>query len=351
MKCVKIILTLSLIGIVGLRLGAQNTSVMNGGVAIDDQIIMEWNSLGSMENKEFFFRGTEQAAYRIAWGDGDTTWVTGQGLDSTLRMVHTYKEAGIYTVALYGERDYNYNYNYTETALGIDMKMVYVGSGTFMMGCTATSGSSCAADEKPVHKVSLSSYGIGMYEVTQGQWEKVMGTTILQQRDKADANASLYGVGADYPMYYVNWEEAKEFCDKLSEASGRQYSLPTEAQWEYAARGGIRSVGYTYSGSDDVYDAAWYNTQVTHQVGTKHANELGIYDMSGNVSEWCRDYYGAYLEEAQTDPSGVSKPKETKVFRGGSFKSGREAARVSARNKADKGIHSSDRGFRVVCIP
>lgn len=351
MKSIKMMMAAAcMVAMAGVRLNAQNTADMREGVVVDDRIVMKW-SAEAMEDKAFSFRGTEQATYRIAWGDGDTVRVTGMGLDSTLRMSHRYKEAGSYTVSLYGERDFNYSYNYTETALGIDLKMVYVGGATFMMGCTAESGSSCNNDERPAHRVTLSSYGIGMYEVTQGQWEKVMGTTIHQQRDKADPLASLYGVGADYPMYYVNWEEARAFCAKLSEASGRLYSLPTEAEWEYAARGGIRNGGHIYSGSNTVSDVAWYSgSVVSHVGGEKNANELGIYDMSGNVNEWCLDWYGTYPEEPQENPSGLSSGTK-RVFRGGGFNTASDYARVSARNSAAPETRNRDLGFRVVCIP
>lgn len=132
--------------------------------------------------------------------------------------------------------------DFTETAFGLNMRMVYVEGGTFTMGCTREQGKDCDCDESPNRKTTVSSFCIGMLEVTQDQWEKVMGTSIYQQRDSA-GESTTYGVGPDYPMYYVSWQEAKEFCARLSHQTGKTYRLPTEAEWEYAARGGNRSEG------------------------------------------------------------------------------------------------------------
>ena len=140
--------------------------------------------------------------------------------------------------------------DFTETVSGVKFDMVYVKGGTFSMGATEELGTeNHDDDEYPVHSVTLSDYYIGKFEVTQGLWKAVMGTTIEQQRDKEDNKFPLKGVGSDYPMYYVSWDEAREFCAKLSQLTGKKYSLPTEAQWEYAARGGAKSKSYKYSGS------------------------------------------------------------------------------------------------------
>ena len=128
-------------------------------------------------------------------------------------------------------------------------EMVFVQGGTFLMGCTAEQGGDCDSDESPNHLVTVSDFYIGKYEVTQEQWEAVMGTSISQQRDKA-GGSSLYGVGVNYPMYYVSWHEVQEFISRLNALTGKQYRLPTEAEWEYAARGGNQSRGYKYSGSN-----------------------------------------------------------------------------------------------------
>lgn len=240
----------------------------------------------------------------------------------------------------------------TETVNGVSFDMVYVQGGTFQMGNTKEQGKDTYKDERPVHKVIISDYYIGELEVTQGLWEKVMGTTIEQQCDK-NGRSVLDKVGFDYPMYNVNWDEAQEFCKKLSRLTGKKYALPTEAQWEYAARGGVKSIGYKYSGSDDIDKVAWYRNNSgssTHPVGRKQANELGLYDMSGNVEEWCSDWFDLYSSRSQTDPTGPSSGSY-RVLRGGSWFSGAGGCRVSYRGGDDPDYRDSDRGFRVVLLP
>lgn len=243
--------------------------------------------------------------------------------------------------------------DFTETVSGVKFDMVYVKGGTFRMGATEEQGSDAFNDEKPVHSVTLSDYYIGKFEVTQGLWEKVMGTTIEQQRDKADKDRGLYGVGSDYPMYYVNWEEAQEFCTKLSQMTGKKYALPTEAQWEYAARGGAKSKGYKCSGSNAAGDVAWYydnSDKETHPVGKKQANELGLYDMSGNVDEWCSDWFSSYSSDSQSDPTGPTNGSH-RVLRGGTWNSYAKFCRVSFRYHVYPDYCDDDCGLRVVLLP
>lgn len=226
--------------------------------------------------------------------------------------------------------------NYTETALGVDMEMVWVDGGEFMMGCTGEQ-SDCREDEMTVKRINVDGFYIGMLEVTQAQWMAVMGTSLLQQKDKT-SNRRTYGVGLEYPMYFVNWEEAMEFCRVLSKKTGRNYTLPTEAQWEYAARGGIASDGTKYAGSNSLESVAWYskNGFATHPCGEKEANALGIFDMSGNVAEWCKDWY----------------TKDSKrSCRGGSFEDSARNCRVSSRGSEFPNIRTYNTGFRVICIP
>ena len=239
--------------------------------------------------------------------------------------------------------------DYTETAYGVDMSMVWVEGGSFDMG-----SNSGYDDERPVHRVTLAGYWIGATEVTQAQWESVMGTDIRQQRDKA-GYSSLYGEGSNYPMYYVNYDEAKEFCRRLSERTGRTYTLPTEAQWEYAARGGRDGVrdNYTYSGSNSIGSVAWYDGNSgnsTNPVGRKSPNQLGLYDMSGNLWEWCLDYYGSYSSSSQTNPTGPSSG-DYQVLRGGSWLNGGSRCRVPYRDYYNPSYRYYGLGFRVVCLP
>lgn len=240
---------------------------------------------------------------------------------------------------------------FTETVNGINLRMVYVEGGTFTMGCTGDQGDDCNNDEMPNRMTTVNSFYIGILEVTQSQWEKIMGTSIHKQRDKASTEFPLRGVGYDYPMYYVSWGEAKEFCARLSRLTGKKYSLPTEAEWEYAARGGNKADGTKYSGTSNIYEVAWYNGNSggsTHPCGTKTPNALGIYDMSGNVYEWCEDWYGPYLNYDTNNPKGASTGSY-RVLRGGGWSSDTKSCRISYRNKSYPDRQSSNPyGFRVV---
>ena len=222
-------------------------------------------------------------------------------------------------------------------------EMVLVEGGVFTMGCTSEQGGDCDDDKKPAHQVTVSSFYIGKYEVTQALWKAVMGTTVQQQLDN--------GEGDNYPMYYVSWHETQEFINRLNAATGKQYRLPTEAEWEYACRGGARSAQYTYSGSNTVGNVAWYDGnsgRTTHAVGSKSPNELGIYDMSGNVWEWCSDWYGDYSKSPQTNPQGPSTGSY-RVIRGGSWGSNERFVRVSYRYYGTPDGRGGGIGIRLAC--
>lgn len=244
--------------------------------------------------------------------------------------------------------------SYVEDAgCGLNMKMVYVEGGSFRMGATPEQGSDADSDESPVHTVRLDSYYMAECEVTQAQWEKIMGTTIYQQRDKANTQWPMRGVGDNNPMYYVSWEEAQAFCRELSAKTGKTYLLPTEAQWEYAARGGNKSKGYKYSGSYAIDAVAWYDSNsgsATHWVKQKRANELGLYDMSGNVWEWCSDWKGSYSSSEQSNPTGAGSG-QYRVLRGGGWSGDAGDCRVSDRDFNAPSYRSNCYGFRVVCLP
>ena len=230
-------------------------------------------------------------------------------------------------------------------------EMVFVEGGTFLMGCTSEQGGDCYSNESPNHLVTVSDFYISKYEITQGQWEAIMGTSIRQQRDKSNREWQIYGEGANYPMYYVSWNEVQEFIIRLNSLTGKQYRLPTEAEWEYAARGGKKSKGYKYSGSNFIEQVAWYSDNsgnTMHPVGSKQPNELGIYDMSGNVYEWCYDWYGAYDSGSHTNPVGPGSGSY-RIIRGGSWNFIAAYIRVSNRISSTPSRRYYYLGFRLVC--
>ena len=215
--------------------------------------------------------------------------------------------------------------------------MVYVEGGTFTMGATSEQGGDAYDWEKPAHSVTLSSYYMGETEVTQALWEAVMGS-----------NPSEFK-GSNRPVECVSWNDCQEFIRKLNAKTGKSFRLPSEAEWEYAARGGNRSQGYKYSGSDNIYDVAWYSDNsgyTTHPVASKRPNELGLYDMSGNVWEWCSDWYGTYSSSAQSNPTGPSSGSG-RVRRGGSWNSSARRCRVSDRNGSSAASRVDYPGLRL----
>ena len=215
--------------------------------------------------------------------------------------------------------------------------MVYVEGGTFMMGATSEQGSDAYDREKPAHQVTLSSFSIGRYEVTQEEWKAVMGS-----------NPS-YFKGKKLPVEKVSWDDCQKFIRKLNQLTGKQFRLPTEAEWEYASRGGSKSRGYKYAGGNDLGSVAWYNGNSggkTHDVGQKQPNELGLYDMSGNVWEWCQDWYGDYSSSFQTNPTGSSSGSY-RVYRGGSWSDLARFCRVSYRDGDAPGFRIYDLGLRL----
>ena len=224
------------------------------------------------------------------------------------------------------------------TVNGVSFTMIAVEGGTFQMGATSEQGSDAESDESPVHSVTLSDYHIGETEVTQELWEAVMGS-----------NPSYYS-GSQKPVEYVSWNDCQTFISKLNELTGKNFRLPTEAEWEYAARGGNKSQGYKYSGSNTIGNVAWYDgnsSSRTYDVKTKQANELGIYDMSGNVWEWCQDWYGSnyYSNSPSTNPTGPTSGS-SHVLRGGSWFSSARNCRVSGRHSYPD-YRSSSNGLRL----
>ncbi len=224
------------------------------------------------------------------------------------------------------------------TVNGVTFEMVYVEGGTFTMGATAEQGEDAFDNEKPAHKVTLDDYAIGKFEVTQALWTAVMGN-----------NPSRFK-GDNRPTECVSWDDCQTFVKKLNGLTGKKFRLPTEAEWEYAARGGKKSKGYKYSGSNNIDEVAWYYSNSgsqTHPVGTKKPNELGIYDMNGNVLEWCNDWYGDYSPTAANNPVGPSSGSY-RVRRGGGWGDYAWYCRVSIRYWNYPGNRGIGIGFRLV---
>ena len=225
----------------------------------------------------------------------------------------------------------------TITIDDVSFTMKLVEGGTFQMG---SNDSYAESDEKPVHDVTLSSYYIGETEVTQALWKAVMG------------NNPSYFKGDNLPVEHVSWKDCQEFIRKLNQKTGKQFRLPTEAEWEYAARGGKKSKGFKYAGSDNEDSVAWYydnSNKQTHQVKGKLPNELGIFDMCGNIGEWCNDWYGKYDGGTQINPIG-SPSGSRRVLRGGGWHFDNNSCRALNRsydfpNEKNYGI-----GFRL-CLP
>jgi formylglycine-generating enzyme required for sulfatase activity len=216
----------------------------------------------------------------------------------------------------------------TYTVNDVSFKMVSVIGGTFLMGAQKTNSGGANYDEDadddeaPVHNVTLSNYYIGETEVTQALWVAVMG-----------CNPSTSGDNMNQPVETVSWDDCQEFIKNLNQLTGEKFRLPTEAEWEFAARGGTKSQGYKYSGSNTIDDVAWYRDNSdgeTYEVATKQPNELGLYDMNGNVWEWCQDWYGDYLSSAQSNPTGPATGY-LRVRRGGSSSSKAAYCRAAGR--------------------
>lgn len=227
------------------------------------------------------------------------------------------------------------------------VQMVLVEGGTFIMGCTPEQGSNCEApgypDRQTPHTVTLDTYYIGKYEITQEQWYEIMGT-----RPSYKENCN------NCPVEQVSYGDVQEFIQKLNAKTGKKFRLPTEAEWEFAARGGVKSKGFKYSGGNDTDEVAWVKTghwgiRSPQEVGKKKANELGIHDMSGNVMELCSDWFSEnyYVKSPEKNPKGP-ETGDGKVMRGGNWAFYSNNSRVAQRyfkeinNKGDSGT-----GFRL----
>ena len=223
----------------------------------------------------------------------------------------------------------------------IASNMVPVAAGPFTMGCTREQGQDCYYWEKPDHLVMVDSFYISRYVVTQAQWLAVM-----------DTNPSQHKNCTDCPVENVSWDDAMNFINKLNKLTHKKYRLPTEAEWEYAARGGSKSRGYKYPGNNDIDLVAWYDANSkdsTHPVGRKQPNELGLYDMAGNVWQWCSDWFDLkyYISRPADNPKGPDTGT-LKVIRGGSLTNFARVCRISYHNGTAPDKRFSNDGFRLV---
>ena len=277
----------------------------------------------------------------------DTLWEVSSGCG-------TIDQDGLFSAAVAGScsvtaslRDINnkkisesVNVTISDTTLDdIPLDMVLVPGGTFTMGCTLAE-SDCYSRETPAHQVTLGEFYIGKYEVTQDIWKKIMGINYNPSGNS----------GNNFPVENVSWDDIQTFLERLNDRTDKTYRLPTEAEWEYAARGGSQNSTYIYSGSNNLDDVGWYydNSDLkTHPVGVKKANGLGIYDMSGNVDEWVSDFYNRYSNDPKSNPVGPESGSEH-VVRGGSALRDEDAARVFSRGGYSPDFSNPRLGFRLV---
>jgi sulfatase modifying factor 1 len=228
-----------------------------------------------------------------------------------------------------------------EVVKSIEEKMIKIEGGSFTMGCFNPQDTECYFWEKPRHNITISTFYVCKFDVTQKEWKALMGAT----------PAAKYC--AECPVVNVTWFDAQLFINKLNQLSGKNYRLPTEAEWEYTAKGGNKSHGYKYAGGDEALTVAWYDSVISrevHPVGQKAPNELGMYDMSGNVWQWCSDWFNEkyYSSSPSNNPSGPSTATKDRVVRGGSWWGPRRDCRVANRDKFPPDSKDDDVGFRVV---
>lgn len=250
--------------------------------------------------------------------------------------------------------------------------MVLVKGGTFTMGCTSEQGRDCNNSEFPVHQVSLSDFYLSKYEVTVQEFKAFVDATNYITDAEKEGNSVIWGksfwelkVGTDWrcdvtgklrsnneynhPVIRVSWNDAVAYCNWFAQTTGKKYRLPTESEWEYAARGGSLTQKFKYAGSNNLDEVAWYDENSgnkTHPVGQKKPNELGLYDMSGNVWEWCQDWHGVYSSSAQTNPIGAVSGSD-RIYRGGDWLLNRLNCRVSWRSYSPPSSHIYIIGFRL----
>ncbi len=309
---------------------------MDGYLAVTDVIDLE---LGKPVTKDFTLRKiTGKLQLTVSPTDADVELLKGDKIIEQWKGSKQFQslQVGTYTLKAKanGYKAYTKDITIAESQKALEdvtlekgseigKNMVFVKGGYFMMG-----SNDGEADEKPIHKIWVDDFNIGKYEVTQKEWQEVMGS-----------NPSYYR-GEDLPVDQVSWNDVQDYLSKLNAKTGKKYRLPTEAEWEYAARGGNKSRGYEYSGSNNIEEAAWYNGNSgskTHPAGTKKPNELGLYDMTGNVWEWCSDWYDENYYKNSPDRNPQGGKGSSRLLRGGSWDNSDYNCRVSVRSSNSPG--------------
>ncbi len=289
-------------------------------------LTIEGTSYGAVDGTRFLKTGTHSVK------------LTAEGYEDLVQTINVNRQHTSFQLTMTKKAGPSVTYQNNVLRVGeLSYRMVYVAGGTFTMGATKEMKKP-ADNEKPTHQVTLSNYYIGETEVTQALWKAVMGS-----------NPSKFK-GDDLPVECVSWNDCQTFINKLNELTGQRFSLPTEAEWEFAARGGNQSRHTQYSGSDNIDEVAWYRENSggqTHPVKTKKPNELGLYDMTGNVYEWCQDWFGPYSSAHRPNPMGAGSGSR-RVNRGSSWDGPLWYGRVSCRGDRPPGVSGYNLGLRLV---
>ena len=327
------VLSLCLMAVCWMPMAAQNSSVY-GDVDNDGKVAI--SDVASLIN---YLLNGDASAINLAVSDVDGDG--GVSITDVTTLIN-YLLTGEWPVIEVYEPQYE-----TFTVGSVSFRMLLVEGGTFTMG-TREGDPYVRPWESPAHEVTLSDYYIAEMEVTQELWRAVMGTS---NNPSWFTSTNSYTNDYKRPVESMTYTQVTSFITKINQKTGKVFRLPTEAEWEYAARGGKWSKGYLYIGSDNVDEVAWHkgnSNDITHAVGTTVPNELGIYDMAGNVDEWTADWYGLYTETPQVNPTGpTSNSSNERVLRGGSWDQAFRMCRPTQRHEGNIAYKSAHTGLRI----